>query len=245
MIRRPNTSSSAGFTLVELSLAMAFIAVLLLAVAMLTMQIGSIYRKGLTIRAVNQAGQLISTDMERTLNTSSVQSVATAGDATGARLCAGTMVYAWNYGASIDNNDPNIFNKFGNGFGAVTTPQPRTIRMVKFLSLGIDYCHKDPLLNKYAHIPSTATDLLSGGDVDLVVHKFSITMNGGIPGQPVTGDTHGEQRLYLVSITIGSNEQAILNGDTTGCQQSGTRVDDEYCAINQFTFTSRAGHRQG
>jgi hypothetical protein len=236
MTQHHNTSKAAGFTLVELSLAMAFIAVLLLAIALLTTQIGSIYNKGLTLRAVNQAGQLLS-----------VQAVSTAGDSTGGRLCAGTTVYAWNYGKTIVNNDPNAFNKFGNSFGpGPAVPQPRVIRLVKFLSQGQDYCQK--VAGSYPYIPQSANDLLTGGDVSLAVHTFTINADGaGVVGQPVTGDTKGEQRLYVVSITIGSSEQAVINGNgnTTSCQQSPSRIDDEYCAVNQFTFTARAGHKQG
>src|SRR6476659_3635649 len=120
MIQHRKTHS-AGFTLVELSLSMTFVAVLLLAIALLTMQITGIYRKGLTLRAVNQAGQLVSTDMERTLNVSVPQSVTEVDNAKGGRLCAGTTIYAWNYGKSILNyaasgNNSDLFNLFDSSF---------------------------------------------------------------------------------------------------------------------------------
>ena len=46
-----------GFTLIELSLAVAFISVLLLTVTLITNEIIQIYRKGYSIKAINQVGR--------------------------------------------------------------------------------------------------------------------------------------------------------------------------------------------
>lgn len=46
-----------GFTMVELSLTMAFVAVLLITIAVITSNIMTIYQKGLTIKAVNSVGR--------------------------------------------------------------------------------------------------------------------------------------------------------------------------------------------
>lgn len=60
---RKHHKQEQGFTLVELSLSMAFIAMLLLGIALLTIQISAIYNKGLTMRSVNESGRLIAKDM--------------------------------------------------------------------------------------------------------------------------------------------------------------------------------------
>jgi hypothetical protein len=65
-----SSRQSKGFTLVELMLSMAFVSLLLLAIALLVIQISNMYNKGLTLRAVNESGQLIASDLQETLNTS-------------------------------------------------------------------------------------------------------------------------------------------------------------------------------
>lgn len=59
-----------GFTMIETTLAMAFISVLMLLVAILIMQISAIYTKTLTLQAVNDAGSEIIDDFKRSINAS-------------------------------------------------------------------------------------------------------------------------------------------------------------------------------
>ncbi len=56
-IRQLKTEEKSGFTLVEFSLVTAFMAVLLIAVAIITASIIQLYQKGLTIKAVNSVGR--------------------------------------------------------------------------------------------------------------------------------------------------------------------------------------------
>jgi prepilin-type N-terminal cleavage/methylation domain-containing protein len=54
-----------GFTLIELMLAMSFISVLLLSIAMVGIQAGKMYSRGIVLRDVNQAGRDISDTIRR------------------------------------------------------------------------------------------------------------------------------------------------------------------------------------
>ena len=65
-----------GFTLVELSLALVFIAILLLVIAWLTVHITTTYEKGLTMKAVNATSKELIDDMSRAIATSPARSVA-------------------------------------------------------------------------------------------------------------------------------------------------------------------------
>ena len=56
-----------GFTLVELSFAIAFISVLLITVTLITNEIVSIYRKGYSIKSVNQVGRDLIDDFQSSL----------------------------------------------------------------------------------------------------------------------------------------------------------------------------------
>ena len=61
-----------GFTIIELLLSMAFLATMLLAIATLTIHILDIYRKGLSLRAVNSIGREIITDLSRVIGGSPI-----------------------------------------------------------------------------------------------------------------------------------------------------------------------------
>jgi prepilin-type N-terminal cleavage/methylation domain-containing protein len=60
-----NHAKKQGFTLIELMLAMAFIAMLLLAIALIILQISTIYNRGLTIKEAVQASSAISSDLSQ------------------------------------------------------------------------------------------------------------------------------------------------------------------------------------
>ncbi|MBR1795832.1 hypothetical protein IJ765_01035 [Candidatus Saccharibacteria bacterium] len=66
-----------GFTIAELSIAMAFIAVLLVTIAFLIIHLTSLYQKGLSLKAVNTAGQNITDHIARALTASPSEKVST------------------------------------------------------------------------------------------------------------------------------------------------------------------------
>lgn len=120
-------NKQSGFTIIEISLAMAFIATLLIAVLTVSMQMMSLYNKGLTIKDVNTVARSTVRDIQDSVAQSSsaiklvaatpgasvattLQDASTAQlhyynyfDATnpiksgGGRLCTGSFTYIWNY----------------------------------------------------------------------------------------------------------------------------------------------------
>lgn len=69
-IKKPISSDAkSGFTMVELSLAMAFIAVLLIIIAIVATSLVSVYQKGLSIKAVNGVGRNLIDEFTRAINT--------------------------------------------------------------------------------------------------------------------------------------------------------------------------------
>ena len=230
-----------GFTLVELSLAMGFLSVLLLAISMLTLQISSIYNKGLTLRAVNESGQLLSSEVQRTLNqadpgnTTFIPSDAMpVPNNTGGRLCAGTTVYAWNYAGKFDDPSASSFNSLdGNSI----------VRFIKFSAPIDEYCEDTDTATagiQYKPLPpkDTVTRLLAeGGNADLVIRSFEF-----VPTSISTNS--GQQTIYRVSFILGTNNNDLITDDMCDISK-GSKVDDEYCAVNKFTFTSRAGRIYG
>lgn len=70
------SSVKKGFTIIELTLSMAFVGVLLVTIAMITINIISIYQKGLSIRAVNDTGRELVDEFSRAIATVPTKSFA-------------------------------------------------------------------------------------------------------------------------------------------------------------------------
>lgn len=64
------SSTKKGFTLIELSFAIAFISILLITVTLITNEIVSIYRKGYAIKSINQVGRDLIDDFQNSINQS-------------------------------------------------------------------------------------------------------------------------------------------------------------------------------
>lgn len=237
--------SRKGFTLIELMLAMSFVGILLVAIAMTSMQIMSIYNKGITIREVNQVGRAISEDMQRTIAASTPFEVAPkTGDESdpddsryvvqegGGRLCTGAITYAWNYGntkeLSGDEGRPSVYNTYQGG-GDV-------IRLVRVNDPGGLLC-----IDMTEQIPREhATELLLEGDRNLAIQKLSVS------AESAGRDDASGQALYAIDLVLGTNDQEQINASTITClppdEGSGS---EEFCAINQFSIIARAGNRAG
>lgn len=224
-----NRQQTDGFTIIELMLSMTFIAMLMLAIAMTTLQIGHIYNKGITLREVNQAGRSVSAQLQRDIATTSLINVTPSASvpsttqyvtrADGGRLCLGTYTYAWTYGKNITS--PSL-NKYTSG-GAV--------RFAKIVDTGGALCAGTPGTIDSAK----ASELLSSGDRDLVVH--SVTVKQG------ASDSATGQGLYVVSLVIGTSDVTQLMSGNGSCKPPKDLAGmDSYCSVSQFDIIARAGN---
>ena len=68
---RPSSPPERGFTLVELMLAMAFIGVLLVAVATTTQHMMRLYNKGSTLREINTVARTVVRDLQQSVGSAS------------------------------------------------------------------------------------------------------------------------------------------------------------------------------
>lgn len=232
-----NQTKPHGFTLIELMLAMTFISALLIAIAMTTIQISNIYTKGVTLREVNQSGRSFSDDLLRGIASSEPFDATPwkanahtkfVSEANGGRLCLGKYTYAWNYGSAVTVGNAAVYNKY---IGDNTV-----IRLVKVIDPQGGLCGNNP--DRTNIDKNSATELLTAGDRDLVIHKFSIkrTMD-----DPVSG-----QALYAISFTLGTNDREQLTTNDASCRPPGDNVGDEaYCSVNQFDIIARAGNQSG
>lgn len=230
-----------GFTLIELMLAMTFISMLLIAIALTTIQISTIYTKGITLREVDQAGRAISDELQRSIASSVPFDVTPKVDDSeetetskyvvrpgGARLCLGSYTYVWNYGKALKpGGGVAVYNKYDDG---------TDVRFAKVADAGASLCD-----NPGQAVPKAeARDLLTSGDRDLVIHTFSIK-------ETAKNDEIG-QALYAISMIIGTNdrEQLTITTNDASCKPPSEGVGDEaYCSVNRFDLVARAGNKSG
>ena len=227
-----NHVNTKGFTLIELMLSMAFLSVLLLAIAMTVIQIGNIYNRGLTLKEVNQAGRSLSTELKKGI----AQTAAFPIDypavgskfvnrSWGGRLCVNQYSYIWNYGVTLNNQSANVSNS--NVYSVASTDK---ISFIKVPDPSSQYC-----TNPGGAIdPTGAVELLKVGDRNLAVHNFTISYDS------LASDSKTQQRLYYITFVLGTNDQAALASNSTTCRPpSDNAADINYCSVNQFTLSAR------
>jgi type II secretory pathway pseudopilin PulG len=229
-----NRDNTHGFTLIELMLAMTFIAMLLVAIALTTIQISNIYNKGITLREVNQVGRSVSDELQRTIASATPFDVTVGAAGSryvallgGGRLCLGNSTYAWNYGSALAGGAgaPAVVNKYDDN-----TP----VRFVKVNDPSGALCTTPTVPIDRAK----ATDMLSSGDRDLVIHSFSIKRTSDDPN---TG-----QSIYAIYMVIGTNDRLQLTSNDASCKPPSEGVGNEnYCSVNQFDIIARAGNKSG
>ena len=235
-----------GFTIIELTLAMSFVAMLLIAVATLSIQLTNQYSRGLTLKEITQAGTEASNDIRRTisqaqLSGNGVQTITVDGG--GTVLCTGSYSYIANDPANLNNpSSPNIIR-----VGASELPA----RLAKVRDLGGRICSErlvdDTSEKRFAS--DDVSELLSSGSRLLVVDKDSLTAapNGvtlGPDGKP-TGGVFAEaykqgRAVYNVTLTIRTGVDSEFT-DSKCSAPTEQESNLEFCAIDTFNFTARVG----
>lgn len=228
-----------GFTIIELMLAMTFISVLLLGIAMTIIQIGTIYNRGMALKEVNQSARDIGADVRRTISTADAIKLDTdlVKTSSGGRLCLGTVSYIWNTGKAFSTDDPAIVWFSGD------PSHQKKIRFLKVPDTSKIYCAKDSDGSlSYTTITTTSTpeaqELLPEGDHALNVYNFNV-----IARAEARDDTTSQQ-LYGVDYTIGSGDISAMNATQTACIPPGQAGSDlAYCNVQSFSLVIRAGSK--
>lgn len=235
MIRHYKHKRNRGFTLVELMIAMAFVSMLLLAIAFVVLRISGIYNKGVTIKAVNQAGRTIVEDMKRTIAESDPATIDTTLQQSG-RLCTGTYSYVWNLG---DSGTAGV-NKYRNDGPAVSN---KRIRLVKVRDNGGQYCNTQGGLPDI--VAADATELLTSSDIssnnfidtNLTIQQFDIS--------PLTTNLSSGSALYKVTMLLSNADQDVIDSMGNCKPPKDSPGNSDYCAVNEFNFTVRPGSKGG
>ena len=230
-----------GFTIIELTLSMAFVSVLLLAIVMTSIQAGRIYNKGVVLESVNQAsrdiGDSIRRDfmqsdaahVSRTDEPESVIILSEGGQPKSGRFCLGGYSYLWNY--------PSVLEAALAGesvSGPVVKRGDKIINFVRVVDDGGSFCASSD--GNYETNIGADRQLMSmldeKGDqgVVLAIHELGI--------EPVLANSNSSEALFRVNYTIGTSAQAEINGQQ--CRPpADSSANDQFCAINQFEMIVR------
>lgn len=226
--------NKSGFTIIELMFAMAFVALLLMAIASVVIQMSIIYNRGITLREVNQSGRNIVDIMTRDISETNPFKISDylIETANGGRLCMGTVSYAWSNLKDLDDSGTN---------NAMTVYQDGSpVRFTRIEDPGAMYCQygADGLLYSQPVDRDLATELLNKGQRDLVLREFSIKE---IPDDP----NYVGPKIYVIKATIGTNDSdfiSVSGDDRCVPSEETTARQQSYCSINEFKFAARAGN---
>ena len=233
-----------GFTLVELMLAMAFVSVLLLAIATIAIQAGKLYNRGLTLKSINQSGREISDSLRRDFlqanagkisgnaNLAVVMVQAGGADRSG-RLCLGDYSYVWNVPKVVSG-------EVKSGAGIITeVGGPHSGRPINFARV-IDpdgmLCQKNETTGAYMSTVATdkVTHLLKpagSNDVVLAIHQMKAAR--------VAGDS-GADSLYRLEFVLGTSQLEAVNTANGTCKPPADNSENlDFCAINSFEMIVR------
>lgn len=237
-----NKSTAKGFTLIELMLAMAFVSVLLLAIAMTIIQVGNIYSKGMALKDINQSARAINEDLRRTiaaagsisLDEESYAIQKNSNDvALSGRLCLGSYSYVWNTIDAYEQGADSIKNSPTDStpITLVRVPDPSRVYCAKTTAGALVV--RDSLRIEES---TKATNLLAKGDHSLSVTSFTVKSSTS------AHDTATGQRLFSIAYSIGSGAASTMELDRSAClPPSNIGSDSVFCNVQGFEVVVRSG----
>lgn len=232
-----------GFTIIELTLAMSFISILLLAITMTAIQAGKIYNRGIILRSVNSAGRDISDTLRRDflqtdsrqvsvsgVDNEAVLTMSDGGNEVGGRFCLGYYTYAWNLPRVMDENLTTQ--------GVVVDHNDKPVNFVRFVDPSASFCEPDSLgrYPRKVEATSSPTYLLktqsNNGEVVLSIHSLSI--------QPIVRSDDKSDGVYRILFTLGTSKLEEIDTIDQSCKAPiDNQSNIEFCAVNQFNMVAR------
>ena len=234
--------TESGFTIIELMLAMTFIAVLLLTIALTVIQIGTIYNKGLALKEMNQVSRDIASDIKRTSPGALELTPATdlVTNVAGGRLCFGTYSYVWNTSKALQSTDTAI-TSYRTRFQDDTN---KLAHFVKVADTSRIYCQKGGggafVQRDIRSVDDAASqDLLQSGEHNIGINSVTLLTPPASAKNTATG-----QGIYSLTYVLGSGDVNTMNTTLTACKAPGVLGSDiSYCNVQEFTLVFRVGNR--
>ena len=257
-IKHFGLKSKNGFTLVELSLSMVFIAVLSVIIVLVINGTVSSYRRGITLNLLNTVGSELVSDITTAVQESPIDgelchnnndddgscryaSRTNYAKVEGKRIpvsgafCTGKYSYVWNSGYYFDDN----YQIEGEKMRVVDKDGREVLsefKLAKILDTERNAClpnTDDTNEIKISGEEADAEDVLDENNSGVAVYNFEVN-------PPVDGGGGGQ--LYLISLTLGT-AQSGMNINVTGGECAApaeSNSNPDYCAINTFRFAALA-----
>lgn len=223
-----------GFTLIELTLAIGFVAILLLVVATTTIFIGKIYQKGIALKTISQVGREASSNLQRDIADAhngvvDYGSLGTPGYSSAAsfRICTGNVSYLINNATARVNSGHPASIKDSNG---------RPITMVRVQDVNRAYCQKN-VSGEY-QLREVAADakyyeIFKDSEVPLAVHNFVYNK--------YASSQNDKYHLHNIVLSVGTDEAGtIADGKCEPPSSQNGNFDN--CAVSEFNLIARSGY---
>ncbi|MCL2280987.1 type II secretion system GspH family protein [Candidatus Saccharibacteria bacterium] len=203
-----------GFTLVELSMSLIFVAFIILFLTSMMLSIMQTYNKGIWISQINQAGRQINADVIDQVRFSKNNATISNSQQ---RFCVGNITYLWN---TVDST----MNQYAEETDLSTTK----LRLVRILDSTGKYCYGSEMPSR--NDPDIGA-LLGPG---VVVQKFEVV--SGVTGllriqavfsaEGIKDDDHSDQPRYNAGIGRWQCGQ-VVEGVFKASK-------NQYCAFAEF-----------
>lgn len=219
-----------GFTLVELNLAMVFVAILVVGVAATTISVTKINQRGIMLKTINQTGREVVDQLRRDIaaaRTDQVQFVSPVGGV--GRLCLGSVSYVFNTAEALHSSPGTLIRD-------TTQAGSPAITLVRMDDKDGVWCAqsggvftKNQVVATDAPIELLQTDLLP-----VAVHEMDVRSLA----QTVDGNT--AQGLIMITLLLGTNEANTI--ETSGACKPPTdhQADFDNCAVREFRTVVRS-----
>lgn len=264
-----------GFTIIELVLAMGFLTTILVTIAILLIQIMSIYQKGLSLRAVNTMGQQLIDELTRTVGGSPIVPDINpvpndSGIVNEQALATALRRYYVSNTIVEDGRQKQINGVFCTGSYSYiwNTPESDPTNSASPNVLTLQYGETgERKIYKMARVVDNTRRICQEAQGDSPASNFIISATDPEPIELINTD---EADLYLYDFTVFPATQNTITGQTfysanfiLGTMRGGINImsngdycedlasqemvsDFSYCAVNKFNFAMRAtGYTEG
>ena len=272
---RVSKNARKGFTIIELVLAMGFLSAILVTIAILLIQIMSIYQKGLSLRSVNTVGQQLIDEFMRTVGGSPiVTGINPTPDANGIvneqAIASALRRYYVSNTTTADGYEKQTNGIFCTGSYSYiwNTPEsdPENPNSSEVLTLQYG-SNGERKIYKMARVVDPERQICLEAQGDSPKRNFIIDDTNPAPVELINSD---EADLYIYDFTLFPATQNTITGQTfysatfiLGTMRGGINImsngdyceelaslemtaDFNYCAVNKFNFAMRAtGYTEG
>lgn len=224
-----HNKKQSGFTVIELTLAMAFLAFIMLFTTMTIIQMMRTYNKGLTIKQINQSGRTLVEDLSRSLSAGVASDVDVSYINQG-RLCVGNAVYMWTPVYNGTTYSASVYTQFNGKPASLIRTERSTLLCSNSASLSLASSdNRFALLSDQARVLSVDVERYGVGN-RLVQLTFQIGTFDQTEEPSLDLPVPNKKNIYVTPYYDGGN--LTCRPDTNG----------NFCAFGTFKTTVYVGN---